>query len=62
MASVSDVEKVNRCERCDAETERLIKYRGPDNALRYVCWSCVSREEKGVNLKETWKRGGRAAR
>jgi hypothetical protein len=62
MTSVVDAEKVNRCERCDAETERLIKYRGPDNALRYVCWSCVSREEKGVNLKGTWKRGGRAAR
>ncbi|HUQ31998.1 MAG TPA: hypothetical protein VM095_07755 [Pyrinomonadaceae bacterium] len=62
MASSLDAEKVNRCERCDAETERLIKYRGPDNALRYVCWSCVSREEKGGNLKGTWKRGGRAAR
>ena len=53
-------EKVNRCERCDAETERLIKYVGPDNSLNYVCWSCVSREEKNVNLKQTWKRGGRS--
>jgi hypothetical protein len=55
-----DVRKPNRCERCDAETERLIRYVGPDNALRYVCWPCVSRSEKRVNLKESWKRGGRA--
>jgi hypothetical protein len=55
-------EKPNRCERCDAETERLLKYVGPDNSLRYVCWPCVTREEKNVNLKGTWKRAGRAAR
>ena len=53
-------EMVNRCERCDRETDRLIKYVGPDNSLHYVCWSCVSRREKRVNLKTTWKRGGRA--
>ena len=55
-------EKANRCERCDAETERLLKYVGPDNSLQYLCWPCVMREEKRVNLKQTWKRGGRAAR
>jgi hypothetical protein len=59
MASVGE-EQVNRCERCDEETERLIKYVAPDNSLHYVCWSCVSREEKRVNLRETWKRGRRA--
>jgi hypothetical protein len=53
-------EKANRCERCDQETERLIKYTGPDNSKMYLCWSCVSREEKHFNLKETWKRGRRA--
>ena len=53
-------EIINRCERCDAETERLIKYVAPDNSLQYVCWSCVSREEKHVNLKASWARGGRA--
>jgi hypothetical protein len=51
--------KANRCERCDAETERLIKYVGPDNTLQYVCWPCVTRNEKRVNLKESWRRGGR---
>lgn len=60
--ATQDEEKPTRCERCDAETERLIKYVGPDNSLQYVCWPCVTRDEKRVNLKETWKRGGRAAR
>ena len=53
-------EKPDRCERCDEETEHLIKFVGPDNAPRYVCWSCLAREEKGFNLKETWKRGRRS--
>ena len=53
-------ESVNRCERCDQETERLIKFVGPDNSPHHVCWSCLAREEKKVNLKGTWKRGRRA--
>lgn len=54
-------ETKNRCERCDTETDRLIKFVAPDNSLEYVCWSCLAREEKRVNLKPTWKRGGRAS-
>lgn len=53
-------ETTNRCERCDGETKGLIKFVGPDNAPQYICWSCLAREEKHVNLKETWKRGRRA--
>ena len=49
----------NRCERCDEETAHLIKFVGPDNSARMVCWSCLAREEKNYNLKKTWKRGGR---
>ncbi|HYJ45349.1 MAG TPA: hypothetical protein VEV81_01960 [Pyrinomonadaceae bacterium] len=52
-------EKGGRCERCDDETERLIKFVGPDNSPHYVCWSCLAREEKRFNLKKSWKRGGR---
>ena len=55
-----DEETADRCEKCDAETDRLIKFVGPDNSPHYVCWSCLSREEKGFNLKESWKRGRRA--
>ena len=57
---MTEEEKAGRCESCDAETEHLIKFVGPDNSLRYVCWSCLSREEKRFNLKQTWKRGRRA--
>ena len=53
-------EKVNRCERCDQETTHLIKFVEADNSPHYVCWSCLAREEKRFNLKETWKRGRRA--
>jgi hypothetical protein len=53
-------ETVSRCERCDAETERLIKLVAPDNSSETVCWSCLARAEKKVNLKHTWKRGRRA--
>jgi hypothetical protein len=53
-------EKTTRCERCDEETAHLIKFVGPDNTPHYVCWSCLAREEKRINLKETWKRGRRA--
>jgi len=53
-------EKTTRCERCDEETAHLIKFVAPDNTPHYVCWSCLAREEKRINLKETWKRGRRA--
>jgi len=48
------------CERCDTESQHFIKFIGTDNQPHYVCWSCLSREEKRINLKETWKRGRRA--
>lgn len=48
-----------RCERCDEETQHLIKLLGPDGEQHSVCWSCLARQEKRFNLKESWKRGGR---
>jgi transposase-like protein len=48
------------CEKCDQASRHVIKSMGRDNQPHYVCWSCLSREEKRFNLKETWKRGGRA--
>ena len=56
---MQEEEKANRCEQCDTETAHLIKFVGADNSPKYVCWSCLAREEKRFNLKETWKRGGR---
>ncbi|HYO63906.1 MAG TPA: hypothetical protein VER08_09775 [Pyrinomonadaceae bacterium] len=50
------------CERCDRETTRLVKRLAADGTVSHVCWSCQYREEKRVNLKETWRRQGRGAR
>jgi hypothetical protein len=44
------------CERCDRETRRIVKLTRPDNSVEHVCWSCLYRQEKRINLKETWKR------
>jgi hypothetical protein len=48
------------CERCEQESRHVIKSIGADNRVHYICWSCLYRQEKRVNLKESWKRGGRA--
>lgn len=48
------------CESCDRESRHLAKLTAPDNSVRYVCWSCLYRQEKRVNVKETWKRQGRS--
>lgn len=50
------------CDRCDRETTRVTKRLRPDGTVSYVCWSCQYREEKRINLKETWRRQGRGAR
>ncbi len=51
-----------RCERCDAETEHLLKFTNPDNTEEYICWACLQRAEKRRNLKPTWNRGRREVR
>jgi hypothetical protein len=47
------------CERCDRETQRLTRWLDPDGTEHYVCWSCLQRREKRVNVSGTWKRGRR---
>lgn len=47
------------CERCNLESRHLIQQTEPGGASYSVCWKCVSRGEKRINLKESWKRGGR---
>jgi hypothetical protein len=47
------------CERCDRPSRHLIKFIGVDNRPHYVCWSCRNREEKRINLRPAWRRGGR---
>ena len=47
------------CERCHRDSQHVIKSIGLDNLPHYVCWSCLYREEKRVNLKKNWRRGRR---
>ena len=47
------------CERCDRESEHLIKQLAPDNSAHYVCWDCLRREEKRVNVQPRFKRDRR---
>jgi ribosome-binding protein aMBF1 (putative translation factor) len=44
------------CERCDRESRHLTKWLDPDGSEHYVCWSCLQRTEKRVNLSQRWKR------
>jgi hypothetical protein len=50
---------MHTCEVCDQPSRHLIKFMGLDNREHYVCWSCRNREEKRINLKPGWRRGGR---
>ncbi|HYX41890.1 MAG TPA: hypothetical protein VE821_09350 [Pyrinomonadaceae bacterium] len=44
------------CQRCDRESEHLIRQVAPDNSVHYVCWDCLRREEKHVNVSHRFKR------
>jgi ribosome-binding protein aMBF1 (putative translation factor) len=52
--AISEVAGV--CELCDRETSRLTKWLDPDGTEHHVCWSCLQRREKRVNLSRAWKR------
>jgi hypothetical protein len=44
------------CERCDRECDDIVMRLEPDNSRHYICWSCLSRAEKYINLKPHWRR------
>lgn len=48
------------CERCDRESRYLIKLVAPDNSVHYVCWNCLYRTEKRINVSPRFKRARRA--
>ena len=60
MSGVKERRAPERCERCDRETEHIIELTNPDNTTSRVCWSCFSRGEKRINVRENWKRERRA--
>ncbi len=47
------------CERCDRESRHLIRQVAPDNSVSYVCWDCLRRQEKRINVSSRFKRGRR---
>ncbi len=54
MVMQGGVEKY--CGRCDDECEHLIPVWERD-LIRFVCATCLDRQEKRINLRPTWKRG-----
>ena len=48
------------CEICDRQSQHLSRWLDPDNTAHYVCWSCLQRREKRVNVNRRWKRERRA--
>jgi hypothetical protein len=44
------------CDLCDRESRHLTRWLNPDGSVEHVCWSCLQRREKRVNLNQRWKR------
>lgn len=48
------------CELCDRDSAHMITLTEPDNSTHYICWDCLRRSEKGINVRPRWKRERRA--
>ena len=44
------------CELCDRESRHLSRWLDPDGTVHHLCWSCLQRREKRVNINRRWKR------
>jgi hypothetical protein len=38
----------------------MIKLLAPDNSTHHICWDCLRREEKHINVSRRFKRDRRA--
>ena len=47
------------CERCDRESAHLTELRDADDRIHRVCWSCLYRTEKRINVNRRWQRARR---
>ena len=47
------------CERCDRESAHMTELKAPDNRVQRVCWSCLYRTEKRINVSQRWQRARR---
>jgi ribosome-binding protein aMBF1 (putative translation factor) len=59
VASGAADEAAGVCEICDRESKHLSRWLDPDGSVHYVCWSCLQRREKRVNVNQRWRRGRR---
>jgi hypothetical protein len=48
------------CERCDKECARMAELRDADDRIHHVCWTCLHRTEKRINVNRRWQRTRRA--
>jgi hypothetical protein len=65
--NVSTADKpLERCERCDRETDEYVVFVAPDNRESIICWSCQQRDDKNFNMKPDYRKtersGGRYLR
>ncbi|HLL15185.1 MAG TPA: hypothetical protein VK388_08980 [Pyrinomonadaceae bacterium] len=61
MSTVEEVSRVEEkptliCERCDKESAHMAELREADDRVHHVCWSCLYRTEKRVNVNRRWQR------
>ncbi len=54
-----DPKEIARCSECDRENTHYFSFILPSNEVKIVCWECQDREDKGFNMKRTWKRSSR---
>ncbi|HZH33145.1 MAG TPA: hypothetical protein VEY11_20425 [Pyrinomonadaceae bacterium] len=47
------------CERCDQESTRMSESREADDRVHHVCWTCLHRTEKRININRRWQRSRR---
>jgi hypothetical protein len=54
--ATAEEQTAQTCERCDRESRYLSRWLDPDGSVHYLCWSCLQRREKRVNIDRRWKR------
>ena len=47
------------CERCDKESAHMTEVRDADDRVHHVCWTCLYRTEKRINVNQRWQRSRR---
>lgn len=55
-ANKAEPKPLARCSECDRETVHYFGFVQPTNEVKVVCWECQDREDKGYNMKPSFKR------